>query len=154
MENADNVIYAVALQITDFQALGRFARVSRRFAAVVNERREDIYEANSIVMPSGTTYVYCYLHSIRDQPAGTYMDGLKKVWYRRDKIHRDGDRPAEVWANGSQFWYQNGQRHRDGGKPAMMYASGAKLWYQRGRLHRNGDLPAVVWANGDTVYMR
>jgi len=54
-----------------------------------------------------------------------------KRWYNKNgQRHRDGDKPAIVWADGDKFWYRNGKPHRDGGKPAVERAGGDKFWYQ------------------------
>jgi len=57
-----------------------------------------------------------------------------KVWYKNGKLHRDGDKPAVVYAHGDQCWYKNGELHRDGDKPAIVYVNGFKAWYKNGRL--------------------
>jgi hypothetical protein len=64
------------------------------------------------------------------------------------RAHRDGDLPAKVYSNGSQWWYKHGQLHRDGDLPAIKNATGSQVWYQYGKLHRSFDLPAVVYASG------
>ena len=55
-----------------------------------------------------------------------------RVWYQNGQRHRDGDRPADIWADGSQAWYQNGQLHRDGDQPAIIWDDGSQQWYQNG----------------------
>jgi hypothetical protein len=55
-------------------------------------------------------------------------------WYQNGERHRDGDRPAEVCANGDKYWYQHGELHRDGGKPAKIAVSGLHYWVVRGVL--------------------
>ena len=87
------------------------------------------------------------LHRDGDLPAGIWADGTK-AWYQNGKKHRDGDKPAETWPNGSKFWHQNGKYHRDGDKPALIWADGDKRWYQNGKLHRDGDEPAVIDSDG------
>jgi hypothetical protein len=87
------------------------------------------------------------LHRDGDLPAFIGADGTQK-WYQNGKLHRDGDLPAVIWASGNKEWYQNGKRHRDGDLPAFVWASGPQVWFQRGEIHRDGDLPAVVWADG------
>ena len=39
------------------------------------------------------------------------------------------DRPT-VDLNGSKEWYKNGQLHREGDEPAYIYADGSKCWYK------------------------
>jgi hypothetical protein len=47
-------------------------------------------------------------------------------------MHRDGDRPAIIWADGTQWWLQNDEVHRDGDQPAYIGADGTQRWYQYG----------------------
>ena len=59
----------------------------------------------------------CVLHSVNDEPAIIYANG-SKYWCKNGKPHRDGDKPAVIWANGgSKYWYKNGKLYRDGDKP-------------------------------------
>lgn len=57
----------------------------------------------------------------------TLKDG-SKVWYRGDKIHRDGG-PAVEMADGTRYWYRDGFIHRDAG-PAVEYSPNGvvELW--------------------------
>ena len=51
---------------------------------------------------------------------------------------------------GTKRWFNKlGQCHRDGDKPACEYADGSKSWWKNGELHRENDLPACEWNNGD-----
>jgi len=77
-----------------------------------------------------------------------------QAWYKNDKLHRDGDLPAAVWADGNQFWYKDGQRHRDGDRPAEIWANGTQFWFKNGLQHRDGDLPAVIRANGKQQWFK
>ena len=71
-------------------------------------------------------------------------------WFDEDgKKHRDGDLPAVLHSEGSQFWYRHGKKHRDGDLPAYLWGDGSQGWCQNGNFHRGDDLPAIVWANGD-----
>ena len=55
------------------------------------------------------------------------------VWRNKDgRIHRDYDRPAFIWADGTRFWYQNDQIHRDNDMPAIIRNDGQKFWYEHG----------------------
>lgn len=117
--------------VYDFQTLGRFTSVSRRFAAVVNERRADIYAAHVETLTynnggnSSSTYVYGSLHSVGDAPA-IADEYSGQYWYQNGKLHRDGDQPGELWPDGSQRWYQHGQLHRDGDKqPLYVWVAGS-----------------------------
>jgi hypothetical protein len=72
-----------------------------------------------------------------------------KLWHNANgQKHRDGDRPAVVFAGGDKWWYRNGQRHRDGDQPAVVTTDGSKWWYRDGQQHRDGDRPAIVVADG------
>jgi hypothetical protein len=87
------------------------------------------------------------LHRDGDLPAIIYADG-KQEWYKNGKLHRDGDLPAVIHKDGRQDWYKNGKRHRYGDLPAIIQANGTQKWYKEGTLHRNGDLPAYMGATG------
>ena len=53
------------------------------------------------------------------------------------------------------FWYnRQGTTHRDGDKPAVIYADGQVEYYQNGVLHRDNDKPAVIWTNGCGQYYK
>ena len=65
-----------------------------------------------------------------------------KIWYKNNKRHRDGDKPAVIWTDGDKEWYINGRRHRDGDKPAMVYRTG-NSWYKHGKVHRI-NAPAII----------
>ena len=69
-------------------------------------------------------------------------------WYKEGLIHRDGDQPAEIWADGSQLWFIEDKKHRDGDQAAIIWADSTQEWYREGKLHRDGNLPAVIWADG------
>lgn len=59
-----------------------------------------------------------------------------KVWEKKGIRHRDGDKPAIIFANGSKFWYRDGLLHRDGDKPAVVYLDGQKEWWTFGSFIR------------------
>jgi hypothetical protein len=155
------IVRAVAFQITDFQALGRLMRVSRRCAATVGACRLEIYVAHTTTLlgtpPSmkgkTTTYVYGVCHSIADNPAVVCTDG-GKLWYRNGWLHRDSGGPAEICDDGAQFWYRDGIQHRDGDLPAIVHEDGSQFWYRDGEPHRDGDQPAEIWANGTRCWYR
>jgi len=52
-------------------------------------------------------------------------DGAQ-LWYRNGQLHREGDLPAFVWANGYQKRLRNGQLHREEG-PAGVYSNGDQV---------------------------
>lgn len=68
------------------------------------------------------------------------------------EVHRDGDQPAIIQPNGTQWWYQNGIHHRDGDKPAVIFAGGSRGWYQNGKKHRDDDQPAVIYSDGTRIW--
>ena len=63
------------------------------------------------------------------------------IWKNEnDKVHREGDMPAMIWSDGSQFWYKSGQYHRDGDKPAAIYPDGTRYWYLYGKCYKDKRL--------------
>ena len=64
-----------------------------------------------------------------------FFDGTK-YWFKNEQLHRDGDKPAVVFANGTKYWFKNGKRHRDGDKPAIVWFDGRKEWWVNGKLIR------------------
>ena len=77
------------------------------------------------------------LHRDFDLPAE--IDGDLCAWYRDGNLHRDADRPAIVWFNGSFEWWVAGELHRDGGHPAVVQADGTEQYWVRGELVRHAD---------------
>jgi hypothetical protein len=75
--------------------------------------------------------------------------GGNKSWYLNGELHRDGDLPAVVRANGYKEWWINGMLHRDNDLPALIKANGDKEYWINRELHRSNDLPAIELANGD-----
>jgi hypothetical protein len=70
-------------------------------------------------------------------------------WYDADgNLHRDGDLPAVVRADGRQEWYHHGRLHRGLDLPAVVWPNNKLEWWQNGRRHRDGDQPAMVLPNG------
>ena len=53
-------------------------------------------------------------------------------WFQNGWRHRNGDKPASIWHEGSKFWYQNGLLHRVNKKPSIIYSNGSKFWHQNG----------------------
>ena len=64
--------------------------------------------------------------------------------YYRGVLHRDDDKPAVIWSNGTRMWYQCGKLHRNGYKPAIIFSDGTKIWYRYGKLNRNGYKPVIM----------
>lgn len=69
------------------------------------------------------------------------------IWKKNGKLHRDGDKPAVISANGSLAWYQNNQLHRDNDKPAYIGRYGSLGWYQNDQMHRLCG-PARIYPRG------
>ena len=76
------------------------------------------------------------------------------VWYKTSFLHRNGDKPAVIYADGTLQWWKNGLRHRDGNKPARIYADGGLVWYKNGEFHRDGDKPAYIGAGGTLIWYK
>ena len=93
------------------------------------------------------------LHRDGDLPAVIFADGDKQ-WYKNGVCHRDGDLPAVIYSNGDKVWYKNSKLHRDGDLPAVICADGTKYWFKNGQCHRDGDLPALIYSNGDKWWFK
>ena len=63
------------------------------------------------------------------------INGHEIRWYKDDMLHRDGDKPAVIYAGGDVYYHKNGNRHRDGNKPAVIYANGAAWYYKNGKQY-------------------
>ncbi len=70
-------------------------------------------------------------------------DGTIEYLDKEGKRHRNGDKPAVVYPNGTRFWYHHGKPHRGNDKPAYTSTSGCATWWVNGLRHRNGG-PAIV----------
>jgi hypothetical protein len=75
-------------------------------------------------------------------------------WYKEGKLHRDGDEPAEIWANKTQRWYKEGNQHRDGDEPAVIQSNGTRFWYKEGERHRDGYKPAIICLDGAQIWYK
>lgn len=53
--------------------------------------------------------------------------------------HQWDDLPARVDDNGDRYWYRHGQQHRDGGKPAVVFADGRLEWWRHDYLYKKLD---------------
>ena len=92
---------------------------------------------------------------VPDELMAQYDDGshsaqrrTHKYWQNQNnRVHRDGDKPAIIWADDTLYWYQNGLQHRDGDKPAFIGRDGKLAWWQNGQLHRFGG-PALINPDG------
>jgi hypothetical protein len=78
-----------------------------------------------------------------------------EFWHNNNnQFHREDDKPAVVFTNGTQYWYKNDKRHRENG-PAIIYYNGDEHWYLNGELHCESG-PAIMrndgsqewWING------
>ena len=57
-------------------------------------------------------------------------------WYNQEgELHREGDLPAVIYEDGSQFWLQNGKFHRDEDQPAVV-TSTTQAWFKDNFRHR------------------
>lgn len=89
-----------------------------------------------------------------DSPTEIDADGTKLWKNKKGEYHREGDLPAVIWPDGSQFWYKNDLKHREGDKPAAIYADGSQRWHKNGQLHRDGDLPAAIYADDVKYWLK
>jgi len=90
-------------------------------------------------------------HRENDKPAVEYSNGSKE-WYKENKLHRENDLPAFEDPNGIKRWYKEGKRHRENDLPAFEDSSGTKCWYKEGKRHRDNCKPAIIWHNGKKEY--
>lgn len=84
-------------------------------------------------------------------------DVRKEMYFKDEKIHRSGGRPAEIHYNTetgkpyAESYYVDGKRHRADDKPAYVenFADSGLLeqWWYEGKQHRGGDKPAVISEN-------
>src|SRR6185312_292189 len=80
-------------------------------------------------------------------PAETYNfeDGtMTQNWYQYDKLHREDDKPASIYANRKE-WFWEGKRHRFG-LPAVIYSD----WNEDDEWWSNGVqyYPSLVRRSG------
>jgi hypothetical protein len=85
--------------------------------------------------------------------------GIDKSEFVNKPVHRDevidrGNGVVQEYKDGVESWYKDGKLHRDGDKPAIIWADGSKCWYKDGLQHRDNDLPAVIWADGTQEWYR
>jgi len=67
----------------------------------------------------------------------------------------DNDNPTEINSDGTKFWRNSdGKRHREGDKPAIIYSNGSISYYKEGKCHRDGDKPAVIHSDGTLYYYK
>jgi hypothetical protein len=91
-----------------------------------------------------------------DQPAvvaitntNGYVYGMSYYKYNISRLNK-----FSYQANGENIsmWWQRDKLHRDGDKPAIEYGDGTKIWCYLGKLHRDNGQPAKIYANGDSEY--
>jgi hypothetical protein len=93
-------------------------------------------------------------HSIGDHPCPSphpldYAYGWGWTWYKNGNLHRDFDRPASIFQDGTQEWMQNGLYDRKCDKPSCIEFSGCREWRKDNLLHRAHGKPARVFAGGE-----
>lgn len=66
-------------------------------------------------------------------------------FYDGSQLHREGDKPAVIYPDGTEEYYKNGLLHRDGDKPAVIKSDGTEEYYENGQLYRVGD-ETILWA--------
>lgn len=57
---------------------------------------------------------------------------IAKYYYKNGELHRDGDKPAIIYSDGSRRWFKNGEYHREGNKPAIIYSDGSEEYWVNG----------------------
>ena len=62
-------------------------------------------------------------------------------FYKNHRLHRDRDKPAVIYSNGTRRYYKNGELHRDEDKPAVIYPNGRKRYYKNGKFIRKEEPP-------------
>lgn len=88
------------------------------------------------------THDPCYTPA---ENSARHMIGAQ-IWYKNGSIHRDGDLPAVITADGSMVFYCNdGICHRDGDLPAMEQFDVCKVWYVHGKIHRERGPAKIVF---------
>ena len=89
-------------------------------------------------------------------PAAEYASGSKE-WYKHGELHREGDQPASIDADGEQVlvqsWYKHGYPHRDGDLPAYIDSeNGETQWWKESRQHRYIGPAQVLMIDGYVAY--
>ena len=67
---------------------------------------------------------YGRLQSHNDFPAHVDFECGCYEWREDDHLHRDGDLPAIVHADGHREWWLEGLQHRDRYRPAVIHPDG------------------------------
>lgn len=92
----------------------------------------------------------CDAVDVNDLDPPTEVDSYGDKYWRNSQgqLHRESDKPAVMFADGTQAWYQNGKLHRAGDKPAWVSVNSSNSWWKHGQLHRDNDKPAYIQDNG------
>ena len=70
------------------------------------------------------------IFKILAEPAPVIHNNGTKKWFNKDgQLHRDGDQPAVIWADGTRLWYRDGGLYRDHDKPVVMARGKSMAWY-------------------------
>jgi outer membrane lipoprotein-sorting protein len=103
-------------------------------------------------------------------------DGTEFWLNKDDVLHRENDKPAVIFADGTKLWIRNGKLHRDNG-PAITYPdsmcasvediknmqeytvkidnNGTERWYNKDeKLHRDDDEPAAIYYDGTKYWYK
>jgi hypothetical protein len=87
---------------------------------------------------------------LKDRYGSAIHRDFRRVTADQTEMFENGIRRLSKHRSGAEWWYDDHNRsHRDGDKPAITYKDGTKFWLRHGRPHRGGGRPAVVRANGD-----
>ncbi len=96
-------------------------------------------------------------HSDEDDPQTVFktLENGDRLWFVGDALHRDGDLPAVLAADGTAEWYCHGELHRDGLLPACVGADGNKEWWVDGEKQRfEHCAPVQFWMLYDAELAR
>lgn len=98
-----------------------------------------------------------------DPPTEIDKKGNKFWKDKKGDLHREGDKPAVIWADGRHDHCKHGLLHRDGDKPAVYYPNRERpfmVYYKNNFLHRDGNKPALItencyeyWVDGKHILM-
>ena len=80
------------------------------------KRKNDFEKVNKFLFTFFPEMIQVYYDNVLHNVNHTH-----EIEYSR--LHRDGDKPAMIFTDGSKSWYKNGQRHREGDEPAVIYAN-------------------------------
>ena len=85
------------------------------------------------------------LHSYIDAPAAVFLHERTKTkkeeWHYEGRLHRENDKPAVIWDNGTKYWFYNGRLHRENDKPAVITSKGKKEYWFHGKQYDPTDTP-------------